>query len=97
MPDLLHSLHNYDIGHLRIVAGRWGVELSDPDQEGACRELSAALLDPDLAAEYEQRYRRAYLPDAEQKALSAQVRELARRAGARWVPGPARFRGQSAE
>jgi hypothetical protein len=51
MPDLLHSLHNYDLGHLRIVAGRWGVELRSPAEEDARRELSAALLDPDLAAE----------------------------------------------
>jgi DNA repair photolyase len=39
--------------------------------------------DPDLAEEYERRYRRAYLPDAEQKALAARVRALVERAGAR--------------
>ena len=38
--------------------------------------------DPGLAADYERRYRRAYLPDAEQKALSARVRAIAERAGA---------------
>jgi DNA repair photolyase len=41
--------------------------------------------DPDLAEEYERRYRRAYLPDAEQKALAARVRALAERAGARYT------------
>jgi DNA repair photolyase len=40
--------------------------------------------DPELAAEYERRYRRAYLPEAEQKALSARVRSIAESAGARY-------------
>jgi DNA repair photolyase len=42
--------------------------------------------DPELAAEYDRRYRRAYLPDPEQKALAARVRALAERAGARYQP-----------
>ena len=66
MPDLLHSLHNYDLGHLRIVAGRWGVELSSSDGEEARRELSAALLDPGLAAEV-----RDSLPAEARSALQA--------------------------
>jgi DNA repair photolyase len=41
--------------------------------------------DPALAEDYERRYRRAYLPDAEQRALSARVRALAERAGARYT------------
>jgi len=41
--------------------------------------------DPALADDYERRYRRAYLPDAEQKALAARVGELAERAGARYA------------
>jgi len=41
--------------------------------------------DPDLAEEYERRYKRAYLPDAEQKALAARVRALAERAGASYM------------
>ena len=46
---------------------------------------------PALADDYERRYRRAYLPDAEQKALAARVRALAERAGARYAtPGEAR-------
>ena len=41
--------------------------------------------DPGLAEDYERRYRRAYLPDDEQKRLSARVRGLAERAGARYA------------
>jgi DNA repair photolyase len=41
--------------------------------------------DPGLAEEYERRYQRAYLPDAEQKALAARVRAIAERAGARYA------------
>jgi len=42
--------------------------------------------DPDRAAEYEQRYRRSYLPAAEQKALAAQVKAIAEQAGAAHRP-----------
>ena len=41
--------------------------------------------DPDLADDYERRYRRSYLPDEEQKALAARVRAIAERAGARYA------------
>jgi DNA repair photolyase len=41
--------------------------------------------DPDLAEEYERRYKRAYLPDTEQKALAARVRALAEAAGIRYA------------
>jgi len=51
MPDLVHSLQNYDIGHLRIVAGLWGVELTSADADVALKELSAALLHPELVGE----------------------------------------------
>ena len=47
--------------------------------------------DADLAGQYEQRYRRSYLPDPEQKALAARVRALVDAAGARYV-SPARSR-----
>ena len=36
---------------------------------------------PDLVADYERRYRRAYLPKSEQQELSAVVRDIVRRAG----------------
>ncbi len=51
MPDLLHSLLKQDIGHLRIVAGLWGIELDSNDEDSAREELSASLLDPELVAE----------------------------------------------
>ncbi len=51
MPDLLHSLLKQDIGHLRVVAGLWGLELDSIDENEAREELSASLLDPQLAAE----------------------------------------------
>ncbi len=51
MPDLLHSLYKRDIGHLRIVASLWGVDLTASEAEAAAAELSAALLDPELGRE----------------------------------------------
>jgi hypothetical protein len=51
MPDLLQSLYKRDIGHLRIVASLWGVELTASETEAAAVELSVALLDPELDRE----------------------------------------------
>ena len=51
MPDLLHSLLKQDIGHLRIVAEFWGLELESADADAAREELSVALLDPELLGE----------------------------------------------
>ena len=51
MPDLFHSLLKQDIGHLRIIAERWGLELESIDADSAREELSASLLDPSLLAE----------------------------------------------
>ena len=51
MPDLIHSLHKQDIGHLHILAEFWGLELDSTDVDSAREELSAALLDPNLLAE----------------------------------------------
>jgi len=51
MPDLFHSLLKQDIGHLRIIAELWGLELTSPKVEGALEELSASLLDPNLLFE----------------------------------------------
>ena len=51
MPDLFHSLLKQDIGHLRIIAELWGLELTSPKVEGALEELSASLLDPNLLSE----------------------------------------------
>ncbi|MEW6241002.1 MAG: hypothetical protein AB1564_09380, partial [Chloroflexota bacterium] len=48
MPSLLASLQKHDLGHLRIVAGLWGLEL---DSDAATEELSASILDPELVTE----------------------------------------------
>ena len=51
MPNLLASLQKHDLGHLRIVAGLWGLELDSHEAGPAAEELSASLLDPELVAE----------------------------------------------
>lgn len=51
MPDLIHSLLKQDIGHLRIIAEFWGLELDSITADEAREELSASLLDAELAAE----------------------------------------------
>lgn len=51
MPELLQSLLKQDIGHLRIIAEFWGVELESISADEAREELSAALLDAELIAE----------------------------------------------
>jgi hypothetical protein len=51
MPDLLQSLHKFDIGYLRITASLWGVELTASGTEAAARELAVRLLVPELERE----------------------------------------------
>lgn len=51
MPDLSHSLLKQDIGHLRIIAEFWGIELETTEVDSAREELSASLLDIDQLAE----------------------------------------------
>ena len=51
MPDLYHTLLKYDIGHLRILAGLWGLELESSDVDTAAEELCASLLDPEPVRE----------------------------------------------
>ena len=51
MPELLQSLLKQDIGHLRIIADFWGVELESISADEAREELSASLLDAELIAE----------------------------------------------
>jgi len=51
MPDLYHTLLKYDIGHLRIIAGSWGLELDSNDADSAAEELSVSLLDFEAARE----------------------------------------------
>ena len=51
MPDLLQSLLKQDIGHLRIIAEFWGLELESITVDSAREELAASLLDFELLAE----------------------------------------------
>lgn len=51
MPDLSASLLKQDLGHLRIVAGFWGLELESTDPDSAREELCASLLDLESVSE----------------------------------------------
>ena len=51
MPDLFDSLLKQDIGHLRIIADLWGLELDSTDADAAREELSVSLLERGLLAE----------------------------------------------
>jgi hypothetical protein len=51
MPDLFDSLLKQDLGHLRIVAELWGLELTSADADAAREELAVALLEPGLFSE----------------------------------------------
>jgi hypothetical protein len=51
MPDLSQSLQHNDLGHLRIVAGIWGVELKSRETQAALNELTTAMLNLQLAAD----------------------------------------------
>jgi hypothetical protein len=51
MPDLIASLLPHDLGHLRAIAELWGLELDSRERDSAADELTASLLDPELARE----------------------------------------------
>ncbi len=51
MPDLLASLHPHDLGHIRIIAELWGLELDAHERDAAAEELTASLLDLELVRE----------------------------------------------
>lgn len=51
MPTLYQTFLKYDIGHLRIVADLWGLELESQDLDSAAEELSASLLDLEAVTE----------------------------------------------
>ena len=46
MPGLSQSLQERDLGHLRIVAEMWGVELEAQETRQALQRLEGSLLDP---------------------------------------------------
>jgi hypothetical protein len=66
MPDLQTSLREYDLGMLRILAEKWGLELHVPDKEQALAQLVALMLEPDLLEEIVET-----LPSPAQDALHA--------------------------
>ena len=51
MPDLHQSLLKFDLGHFRIIAGFWGIELESTDADSALEELCASLLDLEAVTE----------------------------------------------
>ena len=51
MPNLQTSLQKYDLGHLRILAEFWGLELDTNEIESVTKEICASFLDPDLLSE----------------------------------------------
>jgi len=51
MPGLKQSLRGRDLGHLRIVAEHWGIDLEAPDARSALEHLVPVILDPALAQE----------------------------------------------
>lgn len=73
MPDLIHSLQSFDLGHLRIVAGLWGLDLVSPDSQAALQELSIGVLDQQLVTEIVET-----LPAEARKALEGLLAEKGR-------------------
>jgi hypothetical protein len=51
MLDLTQSLQGRDLGHLRIIAELWGIELSAPDARVGLLRLVPALLDKERLAD----------------------------------------------
>lgn len=47
MPDLARSLQGKDLGHIRIIARLWGIELRAPDARTALPGLVKAMLQPE--------------------------------------------------
>jgi hypothetical protein len=51
MPNLAHSLHDRDLGFLKIIAEHWGLDLPAPDARTALPELVRGLCDPERVRE----------------------------------------------
>jgi hypothetical protein len=66
MPSLLQSLQEHDLGHLRIVAEGWGLEIELAEARTGRKTLARALLKPGRAAEAY-----ALLPEDARQALLA--------------------------
>jgi hypothetical protein len=44
MPSLAESLQGRDLGHLRIIAGFWGIELEEQDTKAGLLQLTSSML-----------------------------------------------------
>jgi len=75
MPDLHHSLNQHDLGHFRILADFWDVDLDAPDARAALPMMVSALKTPSLIEEMVDG-----LPEESRTALTA----LAQNNG--WMP-----------
>ena len=51
MPDLLQTLLKYDPGHLKIVAGFWGIDIHTQNAASVAEQLAASLLDRETVRE----------------------------------------------
>ena len=51
MPDLKQSLQGHDLGHLRIAAELWGIEIEASEARAALEEFIDAALQPDRIAD----------------------------------------------
>jgi hypothetical protein len=51
MPDLIQTLHDADLGMLRMIAGTWGLDLDAPDAHTGLPMLVEALHDAELVRE----------------------------------------------
>ena len=70
MPSLEKTLRGYDMGYLRILAERWGLDFPSGEAEAVRKELSARLCDPSLAEEMLDA-----LPDEARAALDALMQQ----------------------
>lgn len=68
LPDLKRSLKEYDLGHLRIIAEFWGLELEAPEARTGLGQLASGLLEPELVSEMIEA-----LPPDSQKAITELV------------------------
>jgi hypothetical protein len=93
MPDLSESLQGRDLGHLRIIADLWGVDLSAPDARVGLQRLSPLLLDRGLLGEVLQTLPEKSCPGGDPAQRWAHVMEFfVRRYGEveKWAPGALR-------
>ncbi len=65
MPDLMASLQGQDLGHFRILAEQWGIELNAPDARHALQQIVPQILHAEIIQDVT-----ATLPAEARQALS---------------------------